>query len=819
MFHYNTLVVASTRVDASTSLFEGSVVPGILTAKALQDVLFAGWRNGDADCCDEIISPYGRMPRPTRKPRNRSRHNDANLFQCNFRSKHELIARRKHCSKLDPIPAVIPSQLLQARNQSGSGDAGLEAPDEQSIEHLRSGLQQTNFKLQRDADRLQHEIQWIHGHFPVLKLANVKCSRNLRQQLFRNAVQHVSTNFMLRKTLMFWYQKLLDARRKERLQLSASRQLVAMFEKVSFDRVVGKFSSWRNWVLECQIEEKMAASITLQRFARLLQSRREERESAEQQEALMKALGELIRNAKIIQRAYRRHRRAVQQCQYEVAARKIQHIETRRVAYNGYIEQQKAARLLQGKFRAYIQQRNRKRAIAIAELFDRSCDKSAQRIQNTWRGYLSWRYYELPVDIVQSLVDHVEYLGAVHLIQGHLRGFQCRYRNRKKNDSAVRIQNFWRAGKHRMILRNERQIIRLHRDLAASRLQRTYRRSREERKIRSVLHQSTRPLYLRACEFGNSFRDHFRVSVAKSACVVIQTTWRRYVAYKQEKCSRLAAASTIQRFLKRRGILSMWRNAVFNAHCRDEAARNIQRWIRKLCHRLESVRIQPVAYALEQVSAVSKIQRWYRYCHSDSWGILLARLLATELPRCIEAVNQIKRCWNGYCARKEECSQRANTIASLIKQQQRAEVEHRAAHFIQRMFKRMIDRRDGKVLLHRYKILFRREIKRKQQRVIVHKYLEEKSQQRKKKQETKTASLAIRRASIATSNEPSQALGLDSYSTELSAFTLDETPNETTDSGWADTQSPQIDSPVQYWSEEYQRAYLYDPVTGISTWL
>ncbi|ETO61363.1 hypothetical protein F444_20621 [Phytophthora nicotianae P1976] len=763
MFHYNTLVVASARVDASTSLFEGSVVPGILTAKALQDVLFAGWRNGDADCCDEIISPYGRMPRPTRKPLNRSRHNDANRFQCNFRSKHELITRRKHCSKLDPIPAVIPSQLLQARNQSGSGDAGLEAPDEQSIEHLRSGLQQTNFKLQRDADRLQHEIQWIHGHFPVLKLANVKCSRNLRQQLFRNAVQHVSTNFMLRKALMFWYQKLLDARRKERLQLSASRQLIAMFEKVSFDRVVGKFSSWRNWVLECQIEEKMAASITLQRFARLLQSRREERESAEQQEALMKALGELIRNAKIIQRAYRRHRRAVQQCQYEAAARKIQHIETRRVAYNGYIEQQQAARLLQGKFRAYIQKRNRKRAIAIAELFDRSCDKSAQRIQNTWRGYLSWRYYELPVGIVQSLVDHVEYLGAVHLIQGHLRGFQCRYRNRKKNDSAVRIQNYWRAGKHRMILRNERQIIRLHRDLAASRLQRTYRRSREERKIRSVLHQSTRPLYLRACEFGNSFRDHFRVSVAKSACVVIQTTWRRYVAYKQEKCSRLAAASTIQRFLKRRGILSMWRNAVFNAHCRDEAARNIQRWIRKLRHRLESVRIQPVA--------------------------------------------------------KEECSQRANTIASLIKQQQRAEVEHRAAHFIQRMFKRMIDRRDGKVLLHRYKILFRREIKRKQQRVIVHKYLEEKSQQRKKKQETKTASLAIRRASIATSNEPSQALGLDSYSTELSAFTLDETPNETTDSGWADTQSPQIDSPVQYWSEEYQRAYLYDPVTGISTWL
>ncbi|KAF1792847.1 IQ motif, EF-hand binding site [Phytophthora cactorum] len=695
MFHDNNCV------DTITSLLEGSVAPGILTAKSLQGVLLSARQRNVNDEANEIVSPYGRMPRQPRRPRNRNLPNNS-LFQPILRSKNENIVRRKRCRKLDPMPVMSRFQrpVSNSGNQTSSGDTGLDRPDKQSIENLRLGFQQTSSKLQRDADRLKNEIQWIHGHFPVLQLANAKCSRNLRQQLFRNTVVDVSTNFILRKALLFWYHKSLDAQRKERLQLSASRQLIAMFEKMSFDRVAGKFYSWRKWVLECQTQEKMAAAINLQRFATFLRSRREEREADEKQNTLMKALEKLSRNARTLQRAYRRHHRAVQQRQYEAAARKPQHIEMRRTAYNGFIQRQNAAKLLQRTYRAYSKQQAHRRARAIAEIFDRSREKSAQRIQNAWRGYLMWRNYDLPVDILQSLVGQVEFLDAVLSIQRHLRGFQCRFRIKKKNDSTVRIQNCWRAGKCREGLRNERRMIHLRRDLAASCLQRTFRRMRAKRKVCNFLRQSTRPLYLRACDFGDSFRDYFRVPIAKSASVVIQTTWRRHTAYKKKKEMRL----------------------------------------------------------------------------------------------------------------------RANIIADLIERQRRNDVENRAARFIQRMFKRMIDRRDGKLLLHRYKILFRQEIKRRQQRVIVHKYLEEKSQQRKRNK-----SIATRRVSLKSSTGTSRVLSLDSYSTEASAFSLDETPNNTSDSRWpasfTDATSPQTESPIQYWSEEYQRAYLFDSVTGISTWL
>ncbi|KAL4156986.1 hypothetical protein PRNP1_006012 [Phytophthora ramorum] len=156
-------------------------------------------------------------------------------------------------------------------------------------------------------------------------------------------------------------------------------------------------------------------------------------------------------------------------------------------------------------------------------------------------------------------------------------------------------------------------------------------------------------------------------------------------------------------------------------------------------------------------------------------------------------------------------------MAGLMEQQRRSGVENQAARFVQRMFKRMIDRRDGKLLLHRYKILMREDIKRRQQRVIVHKFLEEKSQQRKKKQQT---ALSTRRVSTRSSVDSPQSLILHSDTTEASAFSLDESvySSNTNDGGWQ-PQSAESASPVQYWSEEYQRAYLYDPVTGESTWL
>lgn len=97
----------------------------------------------------------------------------------------------------------------------------------------------------------------------------------------------------------------------------------------------------------------------------------------------------------------------------------------------------------------------------------------------------------------------------------------------------------------------------LNRELAASCLQRTFRRMKEQRKIRSVIRDSTRPLYLRARHLGQSFRVKFRFPIAKSAILVIQSTWRRYSAYKEDKQRKLSAATTIQKFLRRGGF---WRN-------------------------------------------------------------------------------------------------------------------------------------------------------------------------------------------------------------------------------------------------------------------
>jgi hypothetical protein len=708
------------------------------------------------------------------------------------------------------------SDLLIASpdNQTGAGETRLEAPDQQELDRLRSGLKQTALKLQRDADHLKNGFQWIHGHFPVLQLATTKCSRSLRQQLFRNALAHVSVNFTLRKALLLWYRKLLEIQRKERLQLSASRQLIAMFKKASFDRVASKFHSWRQYVQGCQTLEALAAAIALQRFARFLQRRCQERASAERQVALVKALQELQRKAATIQRAFCRHRQAEGQRRCEAAARTIQRLEMRRAAHNGFLKRQEAANVLQRTYRAHWKRCSRKRAKALARLLDRSREKQAQRIQSAWLAYKLWRDCELPIEVVQTLVDQVEFLAAVLSLQRHLRGFQCRFRLRKKNSSAARIQTCWWAAKRRTASRAERRVMHLHQDMAASCLQRTFRRTREERKLRGMVRHSTQPLYLRARHLAESFRERYRLPIAKSAIVVIQSTWRRHAQYETQKQRKVAAARSIQRLLRRGVVLSKWRSSVFGGLCRrrDAAARTLQRWIRRRRHGSTTFarRRGSVVYVLEQISAATNIQQWYRRYRRDMWRLLLNRLLAQELPRCIEAAKRIVRCWRAYGARKHEQTRRASTIADLIERQYRADAEHRAARLIQRMFKRMMDRRDGKLLLHRYRILLREDLKRRAQRVVVKKFLEEKSQQRKNKQKPQPVA---RRVSLKTSNAP-QVLSLDSYTTEASAFSLEESSYDASDSGWN-----VLEGPVQYWSEEYQRAYLYDPATRVSTWL
>ncbi|KAG1701005.1 hypothetical protein DVH05_011250 [Phytophthora capsici] len=557
----------------------------------------------------------------------------------------------------------------------------------------------------------------------------------------------------------------------------------------------------------------MAAAITLQRFSKFLKFRREERESAEQQASLLQALDKVRRSAKTIQRAYLKYRQHLQHCRDEFAARQIQRIAKRRRDYNEFIKRRNAAAILQRSYRAYLNRRSRKRARTIAQLLDRSREQQARRIQTAWCGYKEWRDKVL-VGIVHKLVDQVELSAAVLTIQRHLRKFQCRFRiKKKKEDSAIRIQKCWQARRRRETSRAKRRMVLMQQNLAASCLQRTFRRHKVKRKVRGVLRKSTRPLYLRALDFSESFREQFRLPIVKSATVVIQTTWRHHFAYVKEKQRRMAARKTIRRYLKHGIVTAKWRTAAMNLrHRRDAAARTLQHWIRRLRSH-SSHRIPSVVNIAEQISATTTIQLWYRRRRYDLWRFLLDRLLVQELPRCIEAVNRIIRCWKGYCARKQENLVRANVLADLIEQQRQSESENAAARVIQRMAKRQLDKRKGQILLHQYRILLRQDMKRRQQRAIVHKYLQEKSQLRKKKQEAQAATLAARQSISINSMESSQTQGLslDSYTSEASAFSLDENPNN--------NEILTTDNPVQYWSDEYQRAYLYDPVTGVSTWL
>ncbi|GMF57576.1 unnamed protein product [Phytophthora fragariaefolia] len=85
------------------------------------------------------------------------------------------------------------------------------------------------------------------------------------------------------------------------------------------------------------------------------------------------------------------------------------------------------------------------------------------------------------------------------------------------------------------------------------------------------------------------------------------------------------------------------------------------------------------------------------------------------------------------------------------------------------------------------------------------------------KQDTIASALSLRQLPV-SSISPPQVLCLSSSSVEVSAFSLDGGLNSAIP-GDSDSASPNSNDAVEYWSEEYQRSYLYDPVTGVSTWL
>ncbi|RLN90844.1 hypothetical protein BBJ28_00023840, partial [Nothophytophthora sp. Chile5] len=589
--------------------------------------------------------------------------------------------------------------VLPVDNQSLSSIArGAASPDsnnpsERHAQLLRLGLRQTSVQQHAATDRLQSEIQWIHGHFPVLKLATSKCSRRLRQQLFRNAIMHVFVTATLRKAYGLWLREVLDARRTERLRLSASRKLLAMSERVSLDRLADRFKRWQDWVLECQTQEALAAVITLQRFVRYSRARQQGRVIARKQMTLMTVSRLMVSHAVKIQRAYRRYRQAVTQHHRDAAARRIQQLQRRRQAHDSFVKRQNAAKRIEKRYRTHIQRRHHQQAAAIALLFERSRDRLARRIQSAWASFTLWRSDILPVEVVRSLVDQVEFLAAVRSIQRHLRGFQCRLRLKKKHKGAVKT--------------------------------------------------------------------------------AIHRKWRAVVLLEQQR--RTAAARTLQRWI--RSVSTGYTPATLSS----------------------TTTLGLVAQIPVLLTAAGRIQRWYRRRRYDSWSFVLQRILTEELPLCTQAANRLLRCWRAHSTRKREQDRRRSEVAELTEQQLRAQVVASAALRIQRLFRRVLNRRDGKLLLQKYKILLRQDLKRRQQRAIVHSFLQEKGQQR--------------RTTAAGRCE-------DSAKTQGSTTEDCQSPASTASTQEEDTAEPEAtEAPVEYWSEEYQRAYLFDPRTGESTWI
>lgn len=686
--------------------------------------------------------------------------------------------------------------------------------------------------IAHDTRNLHSEIQWIHQHLPVLKLATSKCSLKLRQQLFVSTLSAHVARAQLRDRWYHWTWVVTQEKQLEFAKMSASRLIIEVCEALSMDIVVDKFRYWKAWMLEGRRQEQLAAAVTLQRFLRYHHERDVVEASERAAFDIKQALETMNARVTLIQRSYQTHVhvRRLQRCLH--AARRIQGTVRSHQRHTRFLQQAQAAVRIQRVYRSFVDSQQLTLSATVAHTLKQH---RARTIQRYWRSYAAWKHYTLPPLCLGYLVDQVEYVAAIESIRRHILGFLCRRHMQMYHRSARRIQLWWRSVQERPLARRKRRVVLLHRNLAACCLQRTFARNREQLKFRQTMQKSAQPMYLRARHFDARLRARCHRLIVQSAVYVMQSSWRKHVRYVAWKQQRTRAALLLQHFLKRAVGTRRWHLLVQNAtRChRDEKRRNAVRRIQTCWRRYESREakngnaacLQRIDHLAGLMRAAICIQRYYRRRH-DRWRRLLRLVLGADLPRERNAANRIRKQWLDYYARKQAVlhqfggglvppSQGMNlgTLQQLLLEKQRQDQwEQAAAKRIQKMFRRAVDRRNGKVLLKKYRTLMRQEMKKRQQRQIIHGYLDEKDRKRAQKQQKKNTSVA------ATASSPSSLLMPVVHDGTTNAK---ETTLPPLDAGAAETWSPETGASesVQYWSDEYQRAYLYNARTGESTWL
>lgn len=680
------------------------------------------------------------------------------------------------------------------------------------------------------SSKLQSEIQWIHRHLPVLKLATTKNSRSLRQQLFVSAIAHAATNLALRRCWRRWTNCVIQFRRDELRRLRASRTVMVKLITASMSSLAHAFQHWYEDMVECREQEALASAVAIQRWTRSLA-----REKQRQTEA--RSLAETLRlmdaHASAIQRGYRRYRRILRLRECQRAATRMQHVLRERLRHRRRASEEAAALTIQHAYRRHRKRRQHKREAVARLAFELGRAYQARRIQRCWRCYASWKCNELPASCVEFFVGQVEFLFAVQSIQRNIRRYQWRIRIEKRRQAgACCIQRNWRSSTRRERAREERKAVRLEREMGVRCLQRTYRRSREQRKYREVMKSSTRPLYLRMLEVDDpAVRVRLHVEIARSAVLVIQTVWRKHRAYvilvKQRRLD--AAAAAITCFMRRARRRCVWLrlvshtlNASRRAKAPPRATRTIQRWLRRVHGKEDSRRQQQqLQSAIQQLAALMSaaiaVQRYHRR-RKDPWRRVLLRVFHHERPRQVDAVVRIQTWWRREQYRKRAAIERKRSLLDIIEQRQQVQRRDTAARRIQRAYRRFLDRRNGRLLLKRYQILMRQELKKRQQRAVIHSFLQEEGHRRDQRQRKKNGGGGgLRTASPIFGAKPLNAAANTATASDTNAGTTAATPASADPSPEYPVQ--EADGRIRYWSEEYQRAYLFDPSTGDSTWL